>query len=1242
MSPTRRRPDGERIGSFEIVRYLASGGMGDVYVGRQVDTDEEVALKFLGDSSPASLERFEREGRIASNLKHRNIVGGRGFGRTPDGVAYIAMELLHGQDLDQQLSGAGISPADAVRVALQVCDALEAAHARRIVHRDLKPQNIFVCDDAEHTAKVLDFGIARLADERRMTGTGMLIGTWNYMSPEQSRAEPDIDGRSDLWSLGVVLYECLAGRTPFDAPTAPGTLYQILFDSPPPLAKAAPNLPGALCAIVHRALSKPRDERYADAAGMRAALASVDVSGLREPRRVLSMRPPAMDTDATVDGTGLDATMSSDASRAPATVENRLTSVAFLRGAREPALVEDVARQLQGRVVSLVGDGLLVVFGFDRWNGDEPERAVRLAVAVAATTTAIGVATGRAVRSSAQVAGAAVDAAVALSRREGGGIIVDDTTASIARGAHKIVSLGDGAARVEPRPQTHGAAALEAAYATPFVGRDAECAMLVQLVESVTSDLHPEGCVVLGAVGMGKSRLRHEAMARVVENVPDTVFLSARCEVFRRDSPFAPIMDALGDVVDASVVKIFTAVADGGGDPVAAMDRARGSFEAILRGLTQRGPVVLTIDDAQWLDGPSQSAIRQVFENAPDLPLAIWLFGRPEAREIVQRVLPQASVVELKPLAKGAAEKLLIAVAGEANELVLERAGGHPLFLEELGRMFVTRGLDSLSAGALPPSIEGAHLAQLDQLDTNDREFVKRAAVFGRTAWLDGVVSLGADGAAIERLKSAQIFAPRPRSRFEFTKEFSFRSAVARDVAYGLWTEAMLPRLHERAATWLAAREGVGPDEIAQHWELAGETARAAEAYTAAAELSSMVSDMATTCAHVERALALSQDAGLRWRALVAQDHALQLAGDRTLEREGLEELERLAATRGPAAQAEVAWRKCYFARLTGDREGALEAGDRALALAAEAGEARWGSSAHNELAMLYASEGRFAEATEHAEGARRLANKTADETLRARAIGTQAYVAIEGGSLVHALDLYELSAARFQRAGDRRREAHALGNAAAVLLDLGRLAEAASRITASIESSKRVGNARTIAVSVHNLGVIRRINGSLEEADADQRSALREAERLRHPRLAASVRVELARLALARREVDSAREQSVEALHAAEGAKAPHLIASALAVRLLACARSQQMDASATERARALLPTLTLLPLSRAELLSSLFEAEHVEADALAFAQAVDQLTGTLDTEEDRVTCRAALAPRYQLDPALAAALER
>src|SRR5262249_41201136 len=155
-------------------------------------------------------------------------------------------------------------------------------------------------------------------------------------------------------------------------------------------------------------------------------------------------------------------------------------------------------------------------------------------------------------------------------------------------------------------------------------------------------------------------------------------------------------------------------------------------------------------------------------ENAVDLPLAVWLFGRPEAREAACGAVPAATVLELKPLGRAAAEQLLRALAGSAPEVLIERAAGHPLFLEELGRVFAARGEGALAGdGSLPPSIEGAHLAQLDQLAPADREFLKRASVFGRTAWVPGVAALGGDAAALDRLRRLNLVAPRPRSRFE-------------------------------------------------------------------------------------------------------------------------------------------------------------------------------------------------------------------------------------------------------------------------------------------------------------------------------------------------------------------------------------------------------------------------------------------------------------------------------------------
>ncbi len=1232
------RAPGERVGAFEIVRYLASGGMGDVYVALDTASREEVAIKFLADANRANIERFEREGRIAASLRHPHIIAGRGHGRAADGMPYIALELLKGRDLETYIRERGISATETLAIAMQVCDALDAAHARRIIHRDLKPENIFVCDGSELHAKVLDFGIARFAGERRMTGTGVLVGSWSYMSPEQARGEPDIDERSDLWSLGVVLFECLAGRLPFDAPTGPGTLYQILFDSAPDLAALAPALPRSLVDVVQRCLHKARDRRPARAIDIRMALASVDRAALPSP----VVRPIASDAPGgyadTFDADSIERTMSPD--EAASLVEIRLTSVVFLRSVQDSVLVGNIARELQGRVVSLLGDGIIVVFGSDRWNGDEPERAVRMALAAQPAARGIGVSTGRVVRGVEQITGAAVDTAAALSRRDG--ITLDPTTAGVAAVLYTVAIQPDGTGWLDPRRVSRQGTLADPMFATPLVGREGEVAMLAQCVESAASDQQPRGVVVLGAAGMGKSRVRHEAMTRISALGIDMTVLSTRCEAFRQSTPFAALSDALSDVVDASVAKIFTSMAQAGGDPVAALDRARASLETVLRGMSERGAVVLAIDDAQWLDPTSQSAIRWVCENAPDLPLAVWLFSRPESRDALSGVLPGANVVELKTLAKPAAEQLLNLLLGSAPEVVLERAGGHPMFLEELAKLYRTRGANGFtSGGALPPSIESAQLAQFDQLEPGDREFLKRAALFGRTAWLEGVVSLGADGGSLDRLRKTNVLLVRPRSRFENTREFAFRSGVLQEVVEGLWPEVQRAKLHARIAEWMSPLAGAAPEELARHWEIGGENARAAEAYAAAAEAAAPVSDDAVVTSLVDRVIALTDDARLRWRALVARDSAAQLAGDRDVQRKGLEQILLLAPQLGLVEQAEAAWRYCYFARITLDNTGARRAGTRAIEIADEAGDARWGAAAHTELALLLADDGQFDAAEGHAVSAVSLAERAADEWQRAKALAARGYVCVESGRLAEAVDFTEQAAARFARAGDRRREAVALQNAGDVVIRLGRTSQAAEFFDRAIEMSRRVGNHRTLAVATHNRGVVARMDGEIDRAFELQRASLRESEALRFPFLVVSANVELVHLCVMRADRGEASAAAVQSVRTASTlTRGPASLAAAHAAILRGDALIDRATTEDLGDARAVAATLDERQShARVDLLCAIAGSSGDTADVAAAAEAIRTATASIQDPNDRDVSVDYLVRRYFAPAAVAEA---
>ena len=258
---------------YAIDELIGEGGMGVVYRGRDTRLGRSVALKILSGTSlenPDALHRFEREARTASSLNHPNIVTIHEVGEA-DGVAFIAQEFVTGETLRHRLAGGRMAEADAIGVAIQVASALDAAHAAGVVHRDIKPENIMLRPDG--IVKVLDFGLAKqapAADARSAdaitalpakTRTGMVLGTVRYMSPEQARGLP-VDARSDVFSLGAVIYEMVAGRSPFGGQTSSDVLVSILSDDPPPLAVAAPQTSAELQRIVAKTLRKQADERY--------------------------------------------------------------------------------------------------------------------------------------------------------------------------------------------------------------------------------------------------------------------------------------------------------------------------------------------------------------------------------------------------------------------------------------------------------------------------------------------------------------------------------------------------------------------------------------------------------------------------------------------------------------------------------------------------------------------------------------------------------------------------------------------------------------------------------------------------------------------------------------------------------------------------------------------------------------------------------------------------------------------
>ena len=273
-------------GKYRVDRLLGEGGMGWVVVATHLQLEQRVALKFMRSShaaaSPEAVGRFLREARAAARIQSEFVARVSDVGTLESGAPYLVMEYLEGRDLDALLQETPSLPvAETIEYAMQACEGLGEVHAAGIVHRDLKPANLFLArrSDGSVRVKLLDFGISKVAalpggaSEGGMTSTQALMGSPLYMAPEQMRSSKGVDARADIWSMGVILYEMLGGRSPFNGDTLPQVCARIMAEPPDPLREVRRDVPAALEAVVMRCLEKDAQRRFPDVGALARALA---------------------------------------------------------------------------------------------------------------------------------------------------------------------------------------------------------------------------------------------------------------------------------------------------------------------------------------------------------------------------------------------------------------------------------------------------------------------------------------------------------------------------------------------------------------------------------------------------------------------------------------------------------------------------------------------------------------------------------------------------------------------------------------------------------------------------------------------------------------------------------------------------------------------------------------------------------------------------------------------------------
>ncbi len=276
LADVHRQKDGPDLsdtvldGKYRVIRRLGGGGMGCVYLAEHQVLQKKVAIKVLlpeWSTKPVIVERFLREARAASRISHQHVIQVVDHGVTSEGLSFMVMEYLEGQELRHMMYKEGPLPWSRVRpILLQIADALSAAHAKYVYHRDLKPANVFLVrhPTGNDYVKIIDFGIAKIADEnetRHLTRTGTILGTADYLSPEQARGRP-ITHQSDQYSLGIIAYEMLTGKVPFHDETFMGTLEKHVFAPLVPPRELKPDIPVNVEQLVIRMLEKEPESRY--------------------------------------------------------------------------------------------------------------------------------------------------------------------------------------------------------------------------------------------------------------------------------------------------------------------------------------------------------------------------------------------------------------------------------------------------------------------------------------------------------------------------------------------------------------------------------------------------------------------------------------------------------------------------------------------------------------------------------------------------------------------------------------------------------------------------------------------------------------------------------------------------------------------------------------------------------------------------------------------------------------------
>ncbi len=1185
------------LGDFTLGGILGSGGFGTVY--RATDGQgRKVALKVLAPhaDSEETIARFRREGEI--RIEHPNVVKVVDAGQD-QGVSYIAFELLEGVPLNKRLEHAPLPIEEVVDIGRQICAGLRAAHERNIVHRDLKPGNVFVCEDG--TVKILDFGIARPMSQAgpQLTMAGSVIGTPGYLSPEQAKGDVDIRPSADLWSLGVILFQAVAGKNPFIRTTAVATILAVVLEEAPTLGEDGEALVPGFAEIVQGCLAKDPSKRWCSATELGDALASLDLS----QSAVAAEPPPSAPVSLPMD-------------------EQRVVALVLATEVHDLPALRRAVREWGGESIPMLG-GAVGVFGGRTYEGDETVRAVQAALEARDSAGFVAVAAGRATGAGGAVSGDAVDAVERAVEARLKGVAVDTVAARGLEAHFELRRISEHVFEV-PRALSRRETGRFPTVRDdlPLLGREAELAQLERAVEAAFDEARGTVLWMSGPPGIGKSRLRGELERRLRQR--GVHVLAGRGESHRRGAAFHLIAGALRSEPmlepfflnpGVSVGRRRRALSDfltrvledevwarqcteplgrlmgfpddydtqparRRSDPQLLADKLRVSLADVIGTLARKGPLALVLDDVQWADDSSLSLLEELAGRLTGERLLVCLAARPELDERAPELFHGQDVLRIRPrgLSEREVASLAEAIAGRAlrpaiARQIAARTEGNPFFVEQIVREIVEQDLFDrpIEELPIPLDVEGAVQSRLDHLPSNEKQLCKRAAVL--TSGFTGPALRALEQPEPERHLGALAKrglvadAGGGSSRGPDEREYRFRNALVADVAYRMNSEEARRALHRLAASFLEGMPGSDREELARHWERGGEPAKAARAYVEATLAASKRGDSPSVLRCSERAIALGVDDRHAFELHVTRADALFFLGDKAAQRASIETALELAGSTLERARALV--EKGALLVASGAQEEGLRLAEEAVAAARVAGDPDLLALALARLGwgLLYA--GRVSDASVPIGEAAAMPGLSRETAAMVAAWRGQLFTAM--GDLGKRKAALEEAVAAFRAIGDLRRAATSECNLADTFNRVGAYEEAEAALREAVASCRRVGNRVVEGYALANLGYALAGRGLPTEARVAFDEALALATELGRPRLAVAARLYRARASLAQDNPFEVADEARRVAAEAEATGLPALAASALALASRAALEGDDPEGALADAERAM-----------------------------------------------------------------------